>query len=105
MTHYCFDIDGTLCTNTDGDYLAAEPYDEAIRRVNALYDAGHRVSLLTARGSTTGIDWRDATERQLLGWGLRYHELSFGKPSADVYVDDKAVAAHAWHATWDLPGT
>ena len=23
---YCFDIDGTICTNTDGDYEKAKPY-------------------------------------------------------------------------------
>ena len=88
---YCFDVDGTLCTNTDGEYERAEPYPEIIALVNALYDAGHNVLLYTARGSTTGIDWRALTEKQLQTWGVRYHELLFGKPHADVYVDDKGI--------------
>lgn len=95
---YCFDIDGTLCTNTDGDYQLAQPYPDRISHVNALYENGHVVKLFTARGSTTGIDWRDLTERQLSSWGVRYHELILGKPHADVFVDDKAhhVDSYPW---------
>ena len=93
---YCFDIDGTLCTNTDGAYESAEPYPDLIAQVNALYDAGHRIILYTARGSTTGIDWRELTENQLSTWGGKYHELFLGKPHADVYVDDKAISLQQW---------
>lgn len=93
---YCFDIDGTLCTNTEGAYESAEPLPSMIEQVNALYAANHRIILFTARGSTTGIDWRAVTERQMKTWGVRYHELHFGKPTADVYVDDKAVNVRDW---------
>jgi len=93
---YCFDVDGTLCTNTDGEYEKAEPYPNVIAQVNALYDGGHRIILHTARGSTTGIDWCTLTEQQLQTWGVRYHELRFGKPYADVYVDDKAINSRQW---------
>ena len=37
---YCFDIDGTICTNTDGDYLNAIPYPNIIKKVNELYNEG-----------------------------------------------------------------
>ena len=93
---YCFDIDGTLCSNTEGAYEKAEPWPHAIAKVNALHGAGHRVILFTARGSTTGIDWRALTEKQMKEWGVRYHELFLGKPTADVYVDDKAVNVKDW---------
>jgi SAM-dependent methyltransferase len=93
---YCFDIDGTLCTNTEGEYELAEPFSDVIARVNGLYEDGHRILLYTARGSTTGIDWREATERQLASWGAKYHELFFGKPTADLYIDDKAVNFLDW---------
>jgi hypothetical protein len=93
---YCFDIDGTLCTNTEGEYEKAEPLPESISRVNALYDAGHKILLYTARGSTTGIDWRATTERQMKTWGVKYHALYLGKPTADVYVDDKAINVKDW---------
>lgn len=93
---YCFDIDGTLCTNTEGAYESAEPFDDVIAKVNALYDQGCMIYLYTARGSTTGIDWRHLTEDQLSRWGVKYHSLHFGKPTADIYVDDKAVNIKDW---------
>jgi uncharacterized HAD superfamily protein len=93
---YCFDIDGTLCTNTEGEYHAAEPFRDIIEHVNQLHSAGHHILLYTARGSTTGIDWRETTEAQLRRWHVRYHELVMGKPTADVYIDDKAINFDDW---------
>jgi ribonucleotide monophosphatase NagD (HAD superfamily) len=93
---YCFDIDGTICTNTEGAYERAEPFPAAIAGLNRLHDAGHTIILFTARGSTTGRDWRARTEEQLAAWGVKYHRLLFGKPSADVYIDDKAVSFETW---------
>jgi len=93
---YCFDIDGTLCSNTDGAYDEARPYPDVISRINGLHDDGHRIILYTARGWTTGVDWRSLTEAQLSAWGVKYHELYFGKPGADLYIDDKAVSAGDW---------
>ena len=31
------------------------------------------------------------TFRQLKSWGLNFHKLKFGKPSFDIYVDDKSI--------------
>ena len=93
---YSFDIDGTLCTNTDGDYENAKPIQARIARVNAEYEAGHQVILYTARRSTTGIDWRAITEKQLSKWCLKYHSMYFAKPMADIYIDDKAVNLTDW---------
>ena len=92
----CFDLDGTLCSNTEGAYEGAEPWPTCIAVVNRLYDEGHRIIVHTARGSTTGVDWRAVTLRQLADWGVRYHELVLGKPTADVYIDDKAINADDW---------
>lgn len=93
---YCFDIDGTLCTNTEGLYEAALPLPDMIEHVNRLYDDGHTILLHTARGSSTGIDWRGLTERQMSEWNVRYHVLFMGKPTADIYVDDKAINVAQW---------
>ena len=92
----CFDLDGTLCTNTYGAYDEAEPFPWAIERLNGLAEAGHRIVVFTARGTATGIDWRETTREQLDRWGVRYDDLQLGKPSADVYVDDRAVHTTAW---------
>lgn len=93
---YCFDIDGTLCSNTDGAYADAEPFPDRIAHVNRLFDEGHRITLFTARGTTTGIDWRPLTEQQMRAWGVLYHELILGKPEADVFIDDKAAHSDDW---------
>lgn len=91
MYIYCFDIDETLCTTQGLEYFEATPKLERIKKVNELYDAGHTIKLYTARGSKTGVDWRKITEYQLSSWGLKYHELKFGKPFADFYIDDKGI--------------
>jgi len=97
LSTYCFDLDGTLCSNTYGDYESAQPFVDAITAANELIEAGHRLIVFTARGSGSGLDWRAVTERQLSQWGLKDHELIFGKPEADLYIDDRAIVAELWH--------
>ena len=43
---------------------------------------------------------------QLDRWGVRYDDLQLGKPSADVYVDDRAVHTTAWREgdAYAVPG-
>ena len=50
MKIYVFDIDGTICTNTLGEYDKAEPIAPRINVVNELYDSGHKIIFQTARG-------------------------------------------------------
>ena len=91
---YVFDIDGTICTNTNGAYEAAEPYDDMINKINDLYASGNTIIMMTARGSLSKIDWTDFTAKQLNEWGVKYHDLIMNnKPHADVFVDDKAINA------------
>lgn len=91
---YVFDLDGTLCDTRAGDYAAARPMYARIRVVRKLYEDGHTIIISTARGSVTGADWWDLTERQLAAWGVPYHELDVGnKVFGDIYVDDAALSA------------
>lgn len=90
---YIFDIDGTICTQDGTSYENALPKSEVIKKINKLYEDGNTIILRTARGTETGIDWTNVTRSQLCDWGVKYHELQFGKPAADVYVDDKACNA------------
>ena len=91
MKTYCFDLDGTLCTNTEGAYDEAEPMYDRIQKVNELFESGNQIYIFTARGTVTGIDWRSLTEEQLREWGVKYHELQLGKPFAHIYVDDRGI--------------
>lgn len=93
---FVVDIDGVIASITKGnDYTQATPLKQSIITINRLFDAGHRIVLSTARGSATGLDWKSCTETQLAAWGLRYHELHFGKPHADFYIDDKLISLTA----------
>lgn len=86
------DIDGVIAElREDHDYSKVGPRTEVIRNINRLYDAGNEIILLTARGYKTGKDWKQLTLESLEKWGVKYHELHFGKPNADYYIDDKMM--------------
>jgi len=93
---YVIDIDGTICNevfNADGtkNYAIHEPMMDRIAKVNALYDAGHTIKYMTARGCVSGIDYWKLTNNQLVEWGAKHHELSVGeKENYDIWIDDKA---------------
>ncbi len=91
MAIYCFDLDGTLCSTDGASYLQATPLMDRIGKVNDLYQSGNQIIIFTARGSTTGIDWTDLTRNQLYSWGIKHHSLHLGKPTADIYIDDKGI--------------
>jgi histidinol phosphatase-like enzyme len=84
------DIDGTICTNTNGNYEIAKPIKENIDKINKLYEAGNNIIYWTARGTTTGLDWTLTTRGQLREWGAKYHELLMNnKPHYDLLICDK----------------
>jgi dTDP-glucose 4,6-dehydratase len=78
------------------DYSTAVVIPEAVEKINALYEAGHEINFWTARGTVTGRDWRLLTESQLKDWGIKYHNLFFGKPSYDFFIDDKNINSRDW---------
>ena len=96
---YVIDIDGTVCNNTYGDYESAKPYEDRIKKINKLFENGDEIVFFTARGmnSLNGDikkvydKYYEFTDKQLLSWGLKYHQLILGKPSADLYIDDKGI--------------
>lgn len=96
---YCFDIDGTICSNTEGNYEEAKPFFEIIEKVNKLFEEGNTIYFYTARGATTGIDWKKTTKIQFQNWGVKYHKIFFGKPTADIYIDDKCINIKNWLIT------
>jgi CMP-N,N'-diacetyllegionaminic acid synthase len=89
---FVIDIDGVIASLVpDNDYAKAQPMLDNIRLINELHDGGNQIVLFTARGSATGIDWTGVTATQLSTWGVRFHELRFGKPAGDYYVDDRMI--------------
>lgn len=96
---YVIDIDGTICENTDGNYEKAVPKPDRILKINKLYNDGNYIVYLTARGmgrykNSRILSYRkfySITYNQLRLWGCKFHELHMGKPSGDVYIDDKGI--------------
>jgi len=95
---YCFDLDETICaTPSSRKYDDAVPYIRVIQKINELYNQGNEITIFTARGSTSGIDYRELITTQLSDWGVKFHKLiDKGKPSYDIFVDDKAMGASVW---------
>ena len=98
--NFIFDIDGTICTQSNPDYENAKPFVERIAKINQLYIDGHTIIFQTARGmGRSNNNQKEAinlmyefTKKQLDGWGVKYHELFLGKPAGDIYIDDKGVS-------------
>lgn len=95
---WVWDIDGTICTETGGNYHLCEPYPEAIEKLNRLHDRGDEVVLHTARGmkrfnndvSAVYQNMYELTRKQLDEWGVRYDRLIMGKPYGKL-VDSDAM--------------
>ena len=88
------DIDETICHTINGDYPNSKPIQENIDKINSLYALGHEIIYWTARGSVTGLDWRELTKQQLKDWGCKHHRLEkLKKPHYHIFIDDKAISA------------
>ena len=96
---FCFDIDNTLCVGQGGNYKKSIPIKKNIRLVNHLIKNGHYVKLFTSRYMGRNKENKSLskkqgyylTKRQLKKWGVNYNKLIFGKPSYDVFIDDKSL--------------
>lgn len=96
-----FDVDDTICSNVRRlGYENCVPDYEVIRKINFLHDElGFIISFHTARGMVScngDIDKiikknKKVLEDWLAKHDVHYDELIFGKPIADLYVDDKAL--------------
>tara|TARA_R110000824_G_scaffold91123_1_gene222002 strand:- start:390 stop:728 length:339 start_codon:yes stop_codon:yes gene_type:complete len=99
IMHYVFDIDGTICITKNGDYNNSIPIPERIKKINELFNLGHIINFHTARGMRTFKNdaeevhkkYYQLTYDQLIDWGVKFNSLFMGKPSGDLYVDDKAT--------------
>tara|TARA_Y100001973_G_scaffold56105_1_gene82924 strand:+ start:157 stop:465 length:309 start_codon:yes stop_codon:yes gene_type:complete len=86
------DIDETICISPKNrDYSQAIPNSDRIDKINKLYEEGNTIVYWTARGTGSGIDWREVTEKQFQTWGVKYHKLKLGKPLYDMFIDDKNI--------------
>ena len=94
----CFDLDNTLVTypQIPGDYSTVKPIESNIKLLKDLKEAGHEITIHTARRMQThnnniGKDIGIITFNTLEKFDIPYDEIIFGKPIADIYIDDKAL--------------
>ncbi len=103
---YCFDIDGTIAElrNKGEFYSEVKPKEGAVETLKKLNEEGHYIILYTARNMETfsgNLGKINAVQGPILyewleKYEIPYDEIYFGKPNADVYIDDKAVKFESW---------
>ena len=97
---FCFDLDNVLCKTKGSNYKKSLPLKENIRTVNILSNKGHYIKIFTSRYMGRNKENKNKaikngynfTKKQLKKWGIKYDELIFGKPSYDLFIDDKNLS-------------
>jgi capsule biosynthesis phosphatase len=102
----CIDLDGTICQikRPDETYSDLKPLPGAKEKIHRLRAKGHYIIIQTARNMATyqgdlgkvmknigkiTLDWLDK-------WQIEYDEIYFGKPNAELYLDDRALRFENW---------
>ena len=104
----CIDLDGVICQlrQPGEEYPQLQPVPGAVEKLRQLRAAGHYIIIFTARhmktcdGNVGKVVARlgGVTLNWLAQHGIEYDELHFGKPHADVYIDDNALRFTGWDA-------
>ena len=106
MLKICIDLDGVVAGfKAEGQtYADVPPIPGAVEKLKSLKAAGHYLILYTARHMKTcqgNVGSVVARVGQItLDWLKRhevpYDEIYFGKPWADIYIDDNAFRFRSW---------
>ena len=100
------DLDGTICDiKQPGEtYADVKIKPSAALQIKKLRAAGHYIIIQTARNMATcesnlgkviknigkvTLEWLDIH-------GVEYDEIYFGKPNAQLYIDDRALRFEGW---------
>ncbi len=90
------DLDGVLCSEEPFfERPLARPIAGAREALKKLRRAGYTIVIYTARG------WGEyrVTRQWLDEHGFVYDGIHMGKPVADVWIDDRALAFTSWKET------
>ncbi|PXZ07247.1 capsular biosynthesis protein [Gilliamella apicola] len=104
----CIDLDGTICEirKNGQSYSDVKVKPGAREKINSLRAEGHTIIINTARNmATTGhnvgkvvrnvgkitLDWLEENN-------IEYDEIFFGKPNADITIDDRVLR---FNDDWD----
>ena len=95
----CFDIDGVIFKRKNNNYKKSKPIKRNIKLINLFFDKNFEIIIYTARFMGRNKDQiskakkqgYNFTKNQLKKWNLKYDRLIFGKPSFDLFIDDKSI--------------
>lgn len=103
------DLDGTICPIKEKHQTYADlvPLPGAVERLHTLKAAGHYLIIQTARNMATQQSNLGRVVKNIgkvtLDWledhNIPYDEIYFGKPNADLYIDDRALRFENWDDT------
>jgi capsule biosynthesis phosphatase len=102
----CIDLDGTICEikKSGQSYKDVKVKPGAKEFIDSLRADGHTIIISTARNMQTQghnvgkvlknvgkitLDWLEDNE-------IYYDEIFFGKPNADITIDDRVVCLTSW---------
>ena len=94
---FCFDLDNVICKTKKNNYKTSKPLKNNIKTINELYKKCSIIKIFTARFMGTYNDnsnlatksAKKLTIKQLKKWDVKFHKVFFGKPSYDIFIDDK----------------
>jgi len=100
------DLDGTICTLKQKDETYADVIVKpgAAEFIKKLRSEGHYIIIQTARNMATCESNIGKVIKNIgkvtLEWlennGVEYDEIFFGKPNANLYIDDRALRFENW---------
>ena len=92
------DFDGTLALGDTKDINTMIPNLKLVSLINSLYNDGNTIKIVTARGCKSCNNFLERHKKYfdiITKWlnkhHIKYHELSFYKEYADVYIDDRGI--------------
>jgi len=107
----CIDLDGVICElkREEQSYEELKPLPGAVEKIRKLKENGHYIIIYTSRRMKTHngnlgkvvADIGLITLEWLKKYNIPYDELYFGKPWADVYIDDNSFRFTSWDAIDD----
>lgn len=102
----CIDLDGVIAQlkKEDESYEDVKPIERAIEKIKKLKENGHYIIIYTARHmkSCNGnigkviANIGKITLEWLEKYQIPYDEIVFGKPWADIYIDDNGYRFEGW---------